>query len=83
MVLMKQRQVQDDENIIWDCVEAYSGLSPEMADRSKASDKDAGEVTVVCTPSGGAQTVRLSLPPDWLEEITDETLLRTIKRERD
>ncbi|HYG01256.1 MAG TPA: hypothetical protein VD927_02370 [Chryseosolibacter sp.] len=79
---MKQRQVQDENNLIWDCVEALSGLSPEMVDKTKRMESTDASVTVVCTPSGGAQTVRLAVSPDWLEKLPDEKFLEKIKRER-
>ncbi len=75
---MKQREVQDHKNTKWVCVEALSGLSDnssEVAD--KIQDKN-GKVPVVCTPSGGAQTVRIKVSPDWNESLSDEELVREI-----
>ena len=82
MVSMKQRQVQDDDNLIWDCVEALSRSSPEMGDKTKVNKNANAPVTVVCTPSGGAQTVRLTVSPDCLQKLSDEKLLEKINRER-
>ncbi|MCC5620534.1 hypothetical protein [Nostoc sp. CHAB 5715] len=55
-----EREIKDSDGITWTCIQAFSGLS----DISKA--EDAAEVEgepdtywVVCTPSGGAQSVRL------------------------
>jgi hypothetical protein len=75
---MKQREVQDQNNTKWVCVEALSGLtdnSAEVAD--KIQDKN-GKVPVVCTPSGGAQTVRIKVSSNWHESLSDEDLLKEI-----
>ncbi|SIT84588.1 hypothetical protein [Pontibacter indicus] len=76
---MNQREVTDSENTTWTCVQAYGTLSKENADKAAELTEDTnGEVTVVCTPSGGAQTVRLQLPKDWLESVSDEELVKQI-----
>jgi hypothetical protein len=76
---MKQREVQDSNNVKWQCVEAFSGGSKEMHRKaSMISKNEEGEVEVVCTPSGGAQTVRLQLQPNWIQSLTDEQLLAEI-----
>ncbi|TWI52552.1 hypothetical protein IQ22_03322 [Pseudomonas duriflava] len=80
---MKQRDVQDRENTVWTCVQAFSSSN---AKRSKAAEKRAqdnnGHVAVSCTPSGGAQSVRLSLPLEWHERFSDEELLQGIQAAR-
>jgi hypothetical protein len=72
---MKQREIQVTDGTIWACVQAYTGLnhSPENEKAAKVEGKG-NKVKVVCTPSGGAQTVRLELPQDWLEDLSDEDL---------
>ena len=76
---MTQREVTDSENTTWTCVQAYGTLSKENADKAAEMTEDTnGEVTVVCTPSGGAQTVRLQLPKDWLDSVSDEELVNQI-----
>ncbi|PKV76103.1 hypothetical protein [Pontibacter ramchanderi] len=76
---MTQREVTDNENTTWTCVQAYGTISKENADKAAELTEDTnGEVTVVCTPSGGAQTVRLQLPKDWLEAVSDEELVNQI-----
>ncbi|MDO6388826.1 hypothetical protein Q4E40_01720 [Pontibacter sp. BT731] len=76
---MTQREVTDSENTTWTCVQAYGTLSKENADKAAELTEDTnGEVTVVCTPSGGAQTVRLQLPKDWLEALSDDELASKI-----
>lgn len=71
------------DGVTWTCVQAFAGLSGEAAE--EAADKvesAAGTVPVVCTPSGGEQTVRVELPRDWQESLPDGELLAAIERER-
>lgn len=77
------REVIDGEGITWTCVRAYAGLSKgnENADAAKVDGTD-DRFRVVCTPSGGAQSVRLELPGDWEEALSDEDLLREIGGKR-
>jgi hypothetical protein len=75
---MKQREVQDQNNTKWVCVEAMSGLSDNSATVADKIQDQNGNVPVVCTPSGRAQTVRIKLQPNWLEAATDEDLLNQI-----
>lgn len=80
---MIQREVQDSENVTWTCVQALSGLSGEAA--AKAAERvesEEGKVPVVCTPSGGEQSVRVELPKGWEEQMSDEELLATISTAR-
>lgn len=77
---MTPREVTDKDNTNWTCVQAYGSLSKENAEiASELTEDKNGEVTVVCTPSGGAQTVRLQLPKDWMEQLADEELLSKIE----
>lgn len=78
---MKQREVQDSDHTTWTCVQAYTGLlSHDQKNEDAAKVAGTGDyVNVVCTPSGGAQTVRLELPDEWLEELSDEDLLHKIE----
>ncbi|MBD1395675.1 hypothetical protein H9Q13_00725 [Pontibacter sp. JH31] len=76
---MTQREVTDNDNTTWTCVQAYGNLSKENADKAAELTEDSnGEVTVVCTPSGGAQTVRLQLAKGWMEAVSDEELVSQI-----
>jgi hypothetical protein len=80
---MKQRTVTDQDNITWTCVQAYTGLNGEAAERATEISRDeAGQVSVVCTPSGGAQSVRLELSPDWAEALPDKELLKAIAEQQ-
>ncbi|HEX8349944.1 MAG TPA: hypothetical protein VF598_08270 [Hymenobacter sp.] len=72
---MKQREITDAHHTTWTCVQAYAGLESKVAEKAaKLAETDEGLVPVVCTPSGGAQTVRLELKPDWLDQLSDEEL---------
>jgi hypothetical protein len=71
-----QREVTDGAKLRWSCVQAYSGL-----DRDLVTD-DNGMVPVVCTPTGGAQSVRVELPQSWADYLPDAELLAAIARAR-
>ena len=78
------REVSGEDRISWSCVEAYAGVSDEgdgeAAARAASGD---GKLTVVCTPSGGAKTVRLELARDWETALGAEELLRVIESNRE
>jgi len=80
---MIQREVQDPENVTWSCVQALSGLSGEAAEEAaERVESEEGKVPVVCTPSGGEQSVRVELPKGWEKQMSDEDLLATISKAR-
>ncbi len=75
---MKQREVTDAENVKWTCVQAYSGLDGNISEKvTELSENTIGEVPVICTPSGGAQSIRLQLTKEW-ESFSDEELINAI-----
>ena len=77
---MKQREITGKENIKWTCVQAYAGLDGKLSEETlELSENNDGTVTVVCTPSGGAQTVRLHLSRDWEQQLSDEDLAAQIQ----
>lgn len=77
---MKQREVQDEDNTRWTCVQAFAGVDGEAAAVAEAKAKaDSGRVAVVCTPGGGAGTVRLELSRKWDTEMSDEALVAAIR----
>ena len=81
---MKQKEVTDEENTRWTCVQAYSGLEGKISGKTEElSENDEGKVPVVCTPSGGAQSVRIELQKNWEENVPEEELLAKIKAARD
>ena len=76
---MIQREITDNENTRWTCVQAYSGMQEKLAEKAaEISEGNDGKVPVVCTPTGGAQSVRLELAADWEEKISDEDLAKAI-----
>ncbi len=79
---MTQRDVTDSDGLSWACVQAYAGLGEGAAAAEAADHSDGDTVTVVCTPTGAAQTVRLDLPPDWAEALSDDALAGAITAER-
>ena len=79
---MTQRDVTDADGLVWACTQAYAGLGEGAA--AEAAEQIAGDtVTVVCTPTGAAQTVRLDLAPDWEAALPDDDLLAAIGRAHD
>jgi hypothetical protein len=81
---MEQREVTDAEGTLWSCVQAYAGLEGTNGKKAAAlSETKDHKVPVVCTPRGGAQSVRLELPVNWMEELEDDELLNTIKEAQD
>ena len=73
---MTQREVQDADNVRWVCVQALAGVGSSVdAEAAARVESDDGTVPVVCTPSGGARSVRLQLPRDWADRMADAELL--------
>ena len=74
------REVTDADGITWTCIQAYAGLSEQTENQSAAQVKGLDDTYwVVCTPSGGAKSVRLELPAQWETSYSDEALLGDIK----
>ncbi|WP_244538756.1 hypothetical protein [Methylobacterium sp. ap11] len=59
--MSEQRDVTTQDGTAWTCIEALADM-PEAAKEKLAGE---GRRAVVCTPSGGAHSVRLSLAEDW------------------
>ena len=57
------REVTDGEGIAWTCIQAFAGLGkdPEKIEAARVEGQD-DLYDVVCTPSGGAKSVRVQLP---------------------
>jgi hypothetical protein len=64
------RVVTDADATRWSCIE---GSAAKLA--------DGNAVPVVCTPSGGAQSVRLDLPAGW-DELPEADLVAAITEAR-
>ncbi|BAZ71256.1 hypothetical protein NIES4106_60530 (plasmid) [Fischerella sp. NIES-4106] len=74
------REVTDADGITWTCTQAYSGLGDEKENNTAAQvNEERDTYWVVCTPSGGAKSVRLELPGEWEDSYSDEDLLKQIK----
>ena len=81
------REVTDGDGTAWNCVQAFAGLgdgaakarAEALADRAKDAG---GRVHVVCTPSGGARSVRVELPEAWEDEVANNQLLAAIAAQR-
>ena len=73
------REVSDGEGITWTCIQAFAGLGndPEKMDAARV-DGTRNKVHIVCTPSGGAKSVRIELAEDWETGLSDEDLLQSI-----
>ncbi len=57
----------------WTLAQAMVGT-----DEERHESEDDGTVPVVATPSGGAQSVRLALAPDWAD-MDDDALAGAIR----
>ncbi len=78
-----ERSVKDTDGITWTCVQAYTGLSDGVQDQNAAQVKGTDDTYwVVCTPSGGAKSVRLKLQGEWETSYSDEALLSEIEAQR-
>jgi hypothetical protein len=77
---MEQREVTTPDNTKWVCVQALSGsINPEHTEKAaELAENEAGNVPVVCTPTGGAQSVRLQLPANWFKSVPDKELIKKI-----
>ena len=74
-----KREVTDDDGTAWNCVQAFAGLGDGAARARAAQVKGAdGRVHVICTPSGGARSVRVELPESWEDQVPDDQLLAII-----
>jgi hypothetical protein len=78
------REVTASDSIVWTYIQAFSGLGNDP-DKTEAArvDGEADAFHVVCTPSGGAQSVRIELPGGWEQSIPDEELLDKIQARLD
>lgn len=74
------REITDPDGIVWTCTQAFAGLglATERPDAARVQGAP-GLVRVVCTPSGGARSVRVELPEGWEDDLPDEHLLDAIR----
>ena len=73
------REVKDADGVTWSCIQAFAGLGKD-AEKTEAARVDGtrDRFHVVCTPSGGAKSVRVELPGNWEKGLSDEELLQII-----
>jgi hypothetical protein len=73
------RELTDADGVTWSCAQAFAGLGndPEKAEAARV-EGSGDHFHVVCTPNGGAKSVRLELPSGWEESCTDEEILKAI-----
>ncbi len=79
-IRMIQKEVTDSNGTRWVCVQAFSDTYEELAKKAAEIANEDGKMAVVCTPSGGAQTVRLQLNVNWENELDEEQLVKAIQR---
>lgn len=74
------REITDGDGVTWACIQAYAGLGndPDKADAARV-EGSGDSFHVVCTPSGGAKSVRLELPREWEERWADAEILKAIR----
>ncbi|MBD2450443.1 hypothetical protein H6G76_25470 [Nostoc sp. FACHB-152] len=78
-----EREVTSADGTTWNCVQAFSGLSDSTENQDAAQVKGEPDTYwVVCTPSGGAQSVRLKLQGEWYSTYSDEELLEKIQTQQ-
>ena len=74
------REIRAPDGITWTCIQAFAGLRADPAKTDAARVEGAPSlVHVVCTPSGGAHSVRVDLPEGWESETADDHLLEAIR----
>jgi len=74
------REVTGEDGVVWSCIQAFAGLGNDSEKAAAARVEGASSrVYVVCTPSGGAKSVRLALPGGWEESLSDDCLLEAIR----
>ena len=70
------REIQDSHTK-WKLAQAYAGLE-ELGSARKDVAHQNGKVWVIATPDGGAQSVRLHLPENWENALSDDELQAAI-----
>ncbi len=76
------REITDEDGVTWSCIQAFAGLGNDPAKAAAARVEGAPDrYHVVCTPSGGARSVRVELPAGWEQAWPDEKILASIRSE--
>jgi hypothetical protein len=75
------REVTDSEGVTWTCIQAFAGLGSDPGkDEAARVEGEDDLYEVVCTPDGGARSVRVQLPGQWETGISDEALAALIRK---
>ena len=79
------REVTDADGTTWSCTPAYAGLATEEGTLPEAARVEGRDDAywIVCTPSGGAQTVRITAPAEGEGGWSDEQLTTAIRTAQD
>ena len=78
--IVLEQEITDGNGITWVCIQAYSGISHNAENQDAAQVKGQEDrYWVVCTPSGGAKSVRLKLQGEWEKSYSDQMLLNEIQ----
>ena len=74
------REVIDANGIVWSCIQAFAGLGNDPVKSAAARVEGMHDrVHVVCTPGGGARSVRIVMPGGWEDECPDAEILAAIR----
>ena len=78
------REITDEDGKAWTCIQAFAGLDQDSDHGSTKAEaaRVAGSEDrfhVVCTPSGGAHSVRVELPGGWEEGVPDAELRGAVR----
>jgi len=77
------REITSRDGVTWTCVQAFNSLTEGTKNQDAAQVKGQPDsYWVVCTPSGGAQSVRLQLSGEWENTYSDEELLNEIRAQQ-
>jgi len=77
------REITSRDGVTWTCVQAFTGLTEGTKNQDAAQVKGQPDsYWVICTPSGGAQSVRLQLSGEWENTYSDEELLNEIRAQQ-
>ncbi len=69
-----------DNGVTWSCIQAFAGLGNDPDKVAAALVKGSDHLLyVACTPSSGAKSVRLELPTDWEDTMSDSEMLQRIR----
>lgn len=77
---MKQREVTDSNNLTWLCVQPFSGSKQTEDIALEKMTNENSEIEIVCTPTKAEQSKRIKVNKNWLEDLSDEDLIKKISQ---